>query len=572
MRHKKHSFFKDDIRKMLLLYAIIPVVLLTLVCLFIYWGVWRYSIEKTTKSENNIVTADIDNTVNSYIDLIFLLEKQQEIFEGEIDVETRVDIFENIYEVSNKLDKKVNLYVFNKDMIPVIMGTKTIPGFLDGRYAGNWGIFRIMNQNPEEIALKLLNEESSEAMQLVIGKAMVKEGVIIGYATFVIDSEQFQVEIAKHDSQTIITDENGWVFVTNNYTFLDNLERFNLKIEKKNNNITNEIGKFFIASNRIQNNQIRIYSITALNNQITMYKYIVIVLLFVFVMMILSVLISSKGMATKKTKDLYTIIKAFEKLKEGNLNTRIDVEGNDEFKIIAESFNQMLVSLREQIERNKEMSKLVAFSQTKQLESQFNPHFLFNTLENIRFMCKLDPDSASKMVLNLSILLRYSISNKQEEVTVLEDISYTENYLSILKYRFNQRFHYTIDISTEIEQCIIPKLLIQPMIENSIKYGFEGKDHLLVEINGYKEDDKLIMICSDNGAGIRPEVLEEVQQVLRNSTNKSSHTGLYNINRRLQLKYGEEYGIQIESELGNRTTLKVILPVRYDEGKGDKHA
>jgi sensor histidine kinase YesM len=289
-------------------------------------------------------------------------------------------------------------------------------------------------------------------------------------------------------------------------------------------------------------------------------------------MMILFVFISSKGMASKKTKDLYAIIDTFEKAKEGDLDTHININSNDEFETIADAYNQMLDSLKDQIERNKEMGKLVAFSQTKQLESQFNPHFLFNTLENIRFMCKMEPDIASKMVLNLSTLLRYSISNTQEEVTVDEDVAYTENYMSILKFRFNQRFQYSIDISPEIEACIIPKLLIQPMIENSIKYGFVGRERLVVEVSGYREDDKLVIICSDDGAGMTPEILEEMQQVLSSSANRSSHTGLYNVNRRLQLKYGEEYGIQIESEHGKGTTLKIILPIRYGVEAGGNNA
>jgi sensor histidine kinase YesM len=315
-----------------------------------------------------------------------------------------------------------------------------------------------------------------------------------------------------------------------------------------------------------------VYSILPLSNQLLIIKYIVIILLFVFAMMILFVFISSKGMASKKTKDLYAIIDTFEKAKEGDLDTHINITSNDEFETIAEAYNQMLDSLKDQIERNKEMGKLVTFSQTKQLESQFNPHFLFNTLENIRFMCKMEPDIASKMVLNLSTLLRYSISNTQEEVTVDEDIAYTENYMSILKFRFNQRFQYSIDITPEMEECIIPKLLIQPMIENSIKYGFVGRERLVVEISGFKEDDKLVMICSDDGAGMTPEILEEIQQVLNSSTNRSSHTGLYNINRRLQLKYGEEYGIQIESEYGKGTTLKVILPIKYGVEVGGNNA
>jgi two-component system sensor histidine kinase YesM len=513
--------------------------------------------------ENKSITKDIETTVNSYIELITMLEQQHQVFEDELNVKERVEIFEHIYNVANKLNKKANVYIFDETITPIITGTKTLPDYLDGRYASNWGIFRIMNQSPNKIAIKLLSDSDEDNMQLLIGKAMVQNNVITGYAIFVIDSKQFQIEIANLYSQTVITDENGWVYITNNFNFLDTLKRFNLKVEKARSNVENEAGKFFIASSGILDNRIHVYSILQLSNQIIIIKYIMYVLLFVFTMMILFVYISSEGMAAKKTKDLYVIIDAFEKAKEGDLDTHIEITSKDEFETIAEAYNQMLGSLKEQTERIKEMGKLVAFSQTKQLESQFNPHFLFNTLENIRFMCKMEPEIASKMVLNLSTLLRYSISNTQEEVTVNEDIAYTENYLSILKFRFNQRFQYSIDITPEIEECIIPKLLIQPMIENSIKYGFIGRDHLVVEVSGYLEDGKLVMICSDDGAGMELEVLEEMQQILGSNVNRSSHTGLYNINRRLQLKYGDEFGIQIQSVRGEGTTLKIILPASY---------
>ncbi len=569
MKNKKHSYFKDDIRKMLLFYAIVPAILLTLLGILIYWGVWRFSVNNSTREENALVSADINTMINSYSDLLYMLESQEEVFEGELTADIRVDIFEQIYEVSNQLDRKANVYVFDRNIQPIITGTNTVPEFLTGRLAGNWGIFRIMNQNPNRIAIKLLQESGSDEKRMVVGKAMLKDGKINGYAAFVIDSAQFRITIAKLDTQTVITDENGWVFVSNNYSFLDTLGRFQLELPKQNTNVATEVGRYYIASNQIQGGRIHIYSVTALDNQIERLQNVIIVVLFVFAIMFLSVILSSKGIAVKKTKDLYTIIETFEKAKEGDLETHIDISGNDEFKTIAEAYNQMLDSLKEQIERNKEMSKLVAFSQMKQLESQFNPHFLFNTLENIRFMCKLEPESASKMVQNLSILLRYSISNQQEEVTVKEDIAYTENYMSLLKFRFNQRFQYSIDISPEIEFCIIPKLLIQPMIENSIKYGFHNRERLAVEILGYKEGDHLIMICSDDGAGMKPEVLENIRSILANGINKSSHMGLYNINRRLQLKYGEGYGIQIDSEYGKGTTLKVTLPVMIMEGSGE---
>lgn len=93
--------------------------------------------------------------------------------------------------------------------------------------------------------------------------------------------------------------------------------------------------------------------------------------------------------------------------------------------------------------------------------------------------------------------------------------------------------------------------------------------HLFVEINGYIEDNRLILQCFDDGAGMKPEIVEEMKKIIGESVNRSSHSGLYNIHRRVVLRYGEEYGIQIESELGNGTSLKVVLPVKYQESSGD---
>ena len=569
---KKRSYYKEGIRRMLLIYSIIPVAIFTMFFLFLFTGAWNYSTRNTMIQENEKMEKLMDTTVNAYIDLIYKFEQYDWLFQRELQTDQRVSIFEEIYRVSNQIHKKADIYIFNKELQPTVSASQTLPEYLEGKYSGNWGVFRIMKENPETIAIKLQNASGNDSMQLLIGKALIKEEQIQGYAVFVMDSRQFMTDIADLDSQTVIADENGWIFLSNNYNFLDSLDRVDLSLEKPISTVTKEDDRYVIASTKLLDEKLQIYSIFSITSQIQMIHYIALILLFVFSMLIFLVLISSKTIVAKKTKDLYLIIDAFNKAKAGNLNTQIYLESDDEFEIIADSYNQMLSSLKELIEKNREMDQLVATAQTKQLESQFNPHFLFNTLDNIRFMCKMEPEIASKMVLNLSTLLRYSISNNQEEVTVEEDIGYTENYMSILKLRFNHRFQYSIDIATDIEHCIIPKLLIQPMIENSIKYGFAGRDKLAVEITGYQENNQLVFICKDDGVGMPEEVLLEMQSILAQSDNKSNHTGLYNINRRLQIKYGKEYGIQIHSVQNEGTVLTVTLPIRYEGETGGSHA
>lgn len=568
MKKDKHSYFKEDIRRVLLLYGIVPVVLLTLVCLFLFWGAWRYSLERTNKNDNKSMTLDLETIISSYAELAEEVARQNEIFDDGLTSAKRVEIFNQIYAISNELDIKVNVYIFDNEMMPIISSKKTVPDYLDGKVYANWGVFRMLNQKKEDLALKLVKDEDIDSMQLVIGKTVISSEETLGYVVFTIDSKQFQIKIANVESQTVISDQYGTIFASNNYNFLNTLKRFDLGDHDFNGNIENIFGRYYISSRAIFENQIYIYSISSFGKQTIVLGYIFIILVFVFVMMTLTVLISTKKMAAKKTKNLYTLIEAFENAKQGDLNTYIDISSSDEWKIIGESYNLMIDSLKEQIIKNKEMGRLVATAQFKQLESQFNPHFLFNTLENIRFMCKLDPISASQMTYNLSNLLRYSVRSTQEEVTIQEDTFYTENYMRILKYRFNHRFHYDVSLSAEVERCIIPKLIIQPLIENAIKYGFEGKDKLSIRISGSIEEGKLVLLCVDDGAGMKKEVLDEVRQIIKQNTNVSNHSGLFNVHRRIQLKYGDEYGIQIESELGHGTSLRVILPVKYGDQTG----
>lgn len=566
---KKQSYYKNNIRKIFLLYAIIPVLLITFLCLLMYLGTWNYSFKQSNKKDNVNLSRDIENTIHEYMEKAEELASMDYILSTNENVKVRVQIFEEIYEISNRLDRKAYLYVYDKELNPVISSQINVPYYLDGNYNSNWGIFRLMNKQPDQTVLKIVTDETKDTQILLIGRAIKSGDDILGFVVFTLDSKEFQINIASMDSQTIITDEYGWIYVANNYSFLDTLNRFKMWNIDKSGYIENTNGRYYFTANSILNNRIRIFTLSSLSAQLAVLQFIVIILVVVFAMMIIAVFVSSKKMAIKKTKDIYVIIDAFEKVKSGNLNTYVNITDNDEFKIIAESYNLMLDSLKEQIATNKEMARLVATSQGKQLESQFNPHFLYNTLENIRYMCILDPKSASNMIYNLSTLLRYSINNNSEEVTVKEDILYTENYMSILKYRFNERFTYSIHITKEVEECIIPKLIIQPMIENSIKYGFEGRESLHAEILGFIEDNNLVLICKDNGNGMTSEVLEETKSILTQHRNKSNHSGLYNIHRRVVLKYGEGYGIQIESKHQVGTILKVILPANYEESKGE---
>ena len=162
----------------------------------------------------------------------------------------------------------------------------------------------------------------------------------------------------------------------------------------------------------------------------------------------------------------------------------------------------------------------------------------------------------------MAALLRYSINNSVTTVQLCEDITYTDNYLKIQKYRLGKRLSYAIDIEDTCSTCLVPKLIIQPIIENAIKYGYGDKDHLTVKISAKISASNLVIAITDDGAGMSVDKLLNVTASLQSEHNISAHNGLHNIHRRINLLYGKEYGIYLHSEAGQNTVVSLTLPAR----------
>ena len=319
--------------------------------------------------------------------------------------------------------------------------------------------------------------------------------------------------------------------------------------------------KYYSSKSEILNGELTVYALTSVGGIVSQLTNALIILIGILVILSLSIIISVKKQVEEKTKMIDQLVEAFSAVKSGNLDMRLNITTNNEFQIIGEAYNMMLCSLKELMQTNHEKARATVISEIKQLESQFNPHFLFNTLENIKFMIKLDPAAASKMIVALSTLLRYSINNDSSEVTIQEDMAYTQNYLDIQKARFGQRLNYILQIPQELNSCIVPKLIIQPIIENAIKYGFRGCQNMLVEIEISIIEQQLVICITNNGTEIDEQSLREIRSMLVSTANCSQHSGLYNVNRRIQLMYGEPFGLQIMSNYQDGTTVKIVLPI-----------
>ena len=268
-------------------------------------------------------------------------------------------------------------------------------------------------------------------------------------------------------------------------------------------------------------------------------------------------------------RNIKSIITLIEQADQGQVAPPNPEKIKDEYSFISESIlktflekNLLLKKLTEKRYKKKTLELLA-------LQSQMNPHFLFNALDILYWqVIKITkkPNSANRIIECLSYILKYSLYDAENEVTLKEEILHAENYLEIVFIQHNNRFSVTWNTPEELLHCKVMKMMIQPLIENSIKHGIiDLIEDAVVSIEVAIHDNKLLIRVTDNGTGIPQYELEAIREELESDTDIADHIGLLNTQRRIRLAYGDQYGISLFSVEGEYTTTEVLLPIIIDE-------
>lgn len=263
---------------------------------------------------------------------------------------------------------------------------------------------------------------------------------------------------------------------------------------------------------------------------------------------------------------------------EGIGEDKIDVDVNekDELYVIVRQFNKMterVNSLVEMLRQRNEEIKAAAISQKhaeiKALEAQINPHFLFNTLDSINWRAiEHDEVEISDMLGTLGSLLRYSVSNIDMEVVLEAEISWLKKYIFLQRDRFHDSFDCSYDITEQAMEFPIYKMLLQPIIENTILHAFEEvKEGGMIYVKAFvRQDEKLEIRIKDNGCGMENEVVAEItQEIEEKGPLNSKRIGISNVIHRLRIYYQEEAEIIVNSKLSEGSEFILIIPNRQDE-------
>lgn len=276
------------------------------------------------------------------------------------------------------------------------------------------------------------------------------------------------------------------------------------------------------------------------------------------------------------SKPLYTLRVAMENFMRGDFSQKVDVMTQDEVGEASACFNRMVDDIRELIDKNYVLAIKERESELDTLQAQINPHFLYNTLDSLYWKAtESGNEDISEDILSLSQLFRLVLNRGDGIVTVQTEAELLERYLHIQKMRFGKRLTYEISLEQEILEEEIPKLILQPFVENAIVHGFESADgSYILRVTGIKDDKNMVFRIADTGVGMSGEQLEAIWDKADNRKYASQRIGRYairNVRERLELIYHENYELRIESRVGRGTTVVITVPCGLKEIRLNEH-
>ena len=253
---------------------------------------------------------------------------------------------------------------------------------------------------------------------------------------------------------------------------------------------------------------------------------------------------------------LHTLATAMRRVRhEDDFSVQVDIRRGDEIGELALTFNGLIEHVRTLLAENRARERTLRIAQVKSLTEMMRPHFIYNTLNLIKWSAKLgDSEGAADTAVQLGKLLRASVSMK-EFVTVADELMFLRTYLKIQQRRFEGRLNVTVRVDSEIYKCYVPKLILQPLVENAIRHGLEGLERGgSITIVGGRTGGYLVFRVADNGQGISPDRCREIMR-----HRDDNHFGLYNVHMRAALNGDAHCGIELHSEEGEGTEVVLTL-------------
>lgn len=565
MRREK---FQDQLRKSFIGYAGILVAAMLLLylgsCLVNYYGVVIQGNREDNSQLAQILTEQMDAYTLGLEEFSASEELLQAVSQG--DDSSRTEANRRLYAFANAQNMRPYFVLMNHSGKVVCSNFSYSNQKIFAESIFVMGTITRMRQNPDEILQTVFTAQvsSAQACCYSLCKALVDpSGEIAGYLLFNIRQESFVSVVEGRSSDVLLTDRYDNVI----YTTLklpkdpqDKLPSGKYTLSTGQRNVV-DFGSshYYVTESTWQDSALRLYTLTYMNTHTKMLWIGVGLSFFLLVILVGMIWVLTRAFSQKNAMELSELKYAVEQLEQNGGVEELPAQCSEETQALYMHFRTLIRHNNALIDRRRQM-------EIKQMESQFNPHFVYNIMETIRYQMDQDAKAASRMLLSFAALMRYSINYGSTKVPLETDIEYINDYLLLQKVRFNNCLHYSFSIPEELLDCQIPKLLLQPVIENSIKHGYQAGKTLDISITAERVGSDLCFTVRDNGIGICRERLEEIREILRQEPEEVSaeHVGLYNVHKVVSLTYGSQYGLRVDSEPNVGTTVIIEIPYEME--------
>ncbi|RJE90960.1 sensor histidine kinase [Paenibacillus sp. 1011MAR3C5] len=550
--------FRDYMKKVFLKYSIITIALIFTLYILSLYVTFMVVVVKKNNQVNDRIRATVAYEFSRYrntLDKLVQNEAFQQVTEGRSQL---LEVNHILYPFIKSRPFKGNFVLFDKN--GNIVTTSLYKGNVEA-LKSDYLMQSLLRDTDLRDGIERTVDYSlfkeGQSSSYFFAKAIMTDENIQGYLFFFLEDlgRYFQ-----HSADLVaITDRFDQAIYVSDQKLLAHVGKVN-KHYLEGNTATIDNNTYYVTSRTIHDQDIHIINMLSINTFKQSVWIGLISFISIGVVMIIVIYLVLPKIMRQSLQSVDSLIHFIQKPSKG-----MKSQAFEEFQMIQDEFLIKMDQIQSLMQSNVEIAEMKRKMEIKQLEAQFNPHFAFNVLEMLRFEILFDPQNASEIVVSFANLLRYNIHYGSTMVPVETDIKYVEDYLKLQKMRFNRRLDYSIDVDESIRDIKIPKLIIQPLIENSIKHCIEDTAHLDIAISILRKDDYIYLAVKDNGKGIEPDRLALLQQSLERGTNDTEHYGIFHSHRVVQLIYGEQFGMTIDSVHGEGTNVEIKIPLN----KGD---
>lgn len=562
---KRQKSFVHKIRNTFILYAIVPVFLLLL--LFSVFMVFNTnnSLRFRTQKAGQEIGGTLDALYQNYKAECLRMAGLPAVRDFVQSGDGSYRVYEEYYANSLKQEIQFEMTILNLEE-EVLLSTDKRENVFKGSALTRLVQMKNEGQQGIETLYGKLNTDFGMLYYYGFGTVIYEEGAPAGYLMYYTSDQLLKRLIAaKGVAAVVLTNRFDTVLATTIEQARNNLNKLILTPDQ-DGELLLEGNKFYMASYQMPDDDIIINTINSMEEGQHILRFLPVFITFVMALLVCILLFLSKRMGRQAVGPVEELLKVVVKTREGDLQASVSLKTGDEFETLADEYNHMIAEINQLIARNEELFELQKESEIAILRSQFNPHFIFNVLETLRYTLLVDTKKAEEIIISLSQFLRYNLYMNDKLVPINEDLEHLENYLKLHKARFQERMQYEIHLPAEAGGVLVPKFFTQPFIENSIKHGFRARDCFKIMIEVELKKDHLQVQITDNAGGMTEARFAEVIGKLEKTERLDEHIGLYNMDRTLKLIYGDAYGIILENKPQVGLTVLIRIPIEETGG------